>query len=547
MSHLDLTENLAVDELSENETPSDAGVTSADQENRNSVGPRSFSAHDAIEATSSMSIDDLLAFRSLMVEASLPKDPNCQLLSSSIDVQAFLRGRFTRSDEATKLNISHKYTTENINGTVEKDTIGIIFYRRNKFKVHGNVVIPTAVADYKLEKSNKPRINTLYAKLSAIESIEGHSVRILQTGSKTRLFTTATKTNSSNDQRQNIQNTLPESNQELPHICLWQDQREPKDESSTNSTPSRSLISKPIFWDKLQFRHATTKKRGTWQYFYLQVTVMAVLEDGTSHVLNLCQSSAVTVRGRSPQSFPTHAKKTLKASSRSSGKKSHSTRYNSNIHKNDWNEGSINMQTTDYRSAFSSLPSNLLLYDFSDLGIWNPELDGPNVEKNSEGINTLDNFLENESLLDTSTNNLDAVNSEAGFLIPSETNLLPNVPNLESIFNLPKSMSSFNANCYPHPHAQHQLLPGVTAPEFNNSLAEPRHFMGVPLVSQPGSGQENIMSVNPENVALEEQILESDDERKTYSYEYIPLSINDWTVPVDTVYVSQVSCFPHPL
>ena len=28
------------------------------------------------------------------------------------------------------------------------------------------------------------------------------------------------------------------------------------------------------------------------------------------------------------------------------------------------------------------------------------------------------------------------------------------------------------------------------------------------------------------------------EERSTYSYEYIPLSINDWTVPVDAVYVS---------
>jgi hypothetical protein len=36
----------------------------------------------------------------------------------------------------------------------------------------------------------------------------------------------------------------------------------------------------------------------------------------------------------------------------------------------------------------------------------------------------------------------------------------------------------------------------------------------------------------------EEEEEDQEEERNTYSYEYIPLSINDWTVPVGAVYVS---------
>ncbi|KAF5018017.1 hypothetical protein F66182_10022, partial [Fusarium sp. NRRL 66182] len=175
---------------------------------------------------------------------------------------------------------------------------------------------------------------------------------------------------SSVDQNGSSRILTPRTAQGLPRVCLWQDKRDQDGEPSPNSTEDNSGLSIPIFWDKLQFRHATAKKR-------------------------------------------------------------------------------------DYSSTFDSVPNNLLFYDFSDLGIEYNDLQWQDGDENAGELSTLNGYLESENIVNTSTRNTQTMDHSNSLLIPSlETHLLPSVPNLGSIFNLPDSLSSLSAN-YSSPQDAH--------------------------------------------------------------------------------------------
>lgn len=127
--------------------------------------------------------------------------------------------------------------------------------------------------------------------------------------------------------------------------------------------------------------------------------------------------------------------------------------------------------------------NDLLFYNFSDLGAWNEGLQWPNDSNGTDNGVALENEI---------SNNL--------FVPSMETSLLPSMPDLDSIFNLSNPLSM-----------------------------TPMDNMQTVQSAGPSDPVSESTDANPEE--------ESDEERSTFSYEYIPLSINDWTVPVDAVYV----------
>lgn len=523
MSDLDLVDHLEEDELSENGIVSDLGIVGAVQDgDEHTPDLISFDAHEQFQPRTA-SNETYLTFKPLSLSQSQAFNDLVDVsVVSNIKIQAYLRGRFTHNEEASLPSTHHENAIDIANGTDDKDTIGLIFYRRNKFKVVGTISIPTTITNVKHGMSKDSQISGLYAELDAIESLEGISVRLIHTNPKPKMTPKSSQFESSVDQNGSSRILTPRTAQGLPRVCLWQDKRDQDGEPSPNSTEDNSGLSIPIFWDKLQFRHATAKKRGTWQYFYLRVTVIAILKDGTSHAISRSQSSAITVRGRSPQSFPTHVSKTMKTSFTTRRGPQAATR-NQDSHKGtEWRNDSVNFQPTDYSSTFDSVPNNLLFYDFSDLGIEYNDLQWQDGDENAGELSTLNGYLESENLVNTSTRNTQTMDHSNSLLIPSlETHLLPSVPNLGSIFNLPDSLSSLSAN-YSSPQDVHG------AP-LSSSLISPRSLENL--------GRKLTSSEKP-NTMIEDESDFSDDERKTYSYEYIPLSINDWTVPVDAVYVS---------
>lgn len=535
MSELDFVDNVEEDEPSENGIISDLGVVSTVQGgNGHTPDLLSFDAHDQFQSRTG-SNESYLIFQPLALSHSQSsKDLVDVSLSPNIKIQAYLRGRFTHNEEANLPSTHHENAVDIANGTGDKDTIGLIFYRRNKFKVVGTISIPTAITGIRDGSSRASRIIGLYAELDAIESLEGASVRVIHTNPKPKMTSTPLELESSIGQSDSSRISTPQTAQGLPRVCLWEDKTDQDGEPSSNPIEDNSGLSIPIFWDKMQFRHATAKKRGTWQYFYLRVTVIAILEDGTSHTISRSQSSAITVRGRSPQSFPAHVSKTIKASS-TTGRGHQAV---ARDQETEWSNGSVNFQSTDCNYTFDSVPNNLLFYDFSDLGIWNNDLQWEDVDEKAGEVNSLNGYLDRESVVNISAKDIHNINHSNSRLIPSsETHLLPSVPNLGSIFNLPDSLSSLSAN-YSNPQNSHGATLSSFAPFPPNDgidEAEPSSLIS------PGSlenlGREITSSDNP-NTMVEDESDFTDDERRTYSYEYIPLSINDWTVPVDAVYVS---------
>lgn len=539
MSDIDFVDNVEGDESSDNGIVSDLGIVGNLQDgNGQTPDILSFDAHDQFQSRTT-SNESYLAFQPLPLHQSQPfGDPVDVSICSNIKIQAYLRGRFTHNDEASLPNTHHEHTVDMANGTDDKDTIGLIFYRRNKFKVVGTVSIPTAITGVRHGSPRASRITGLYAELDAIESLEGVAVRLIHTNPKPKMTSTPSQLEPSIDSSDLSRNSMPRTTQGLPRVCLWLNKNDRNGESNSDSTENNPGMSIPVFWDKLQFRHATAKKRGTWQYFYLRVTVIATLKDGTSHAISRSQSSAIIVRGRSPQSFPTHISKTMKTGA-TTGRGQQAVMRNQDSHKEtEWSNSPANFQPTDYNSTFDSVPNNLLFYDFSDLGIWNNDLQWQDGDEKTEELSALNTYHDRESAVNTSTNSAHSINYSNNLLIPSsETHLLPSVPNLGSIFNLPESLSSLSANYSNPPDAHGAPLSSFTSFALNNGIGGADH----PSLISPGSLENpDHETTQPEkpNIMGEDESDETDDERRTYSYEYIPLSINDWTVPVDAVYVS---------
>ncbi|KAH8696740.1 hypothetical protein BGW36DRAFT_381550 [Talaromyces proteolyticus] len=409
---------------------------------------RAFNASEAADDTLKQQLDteNLTALQvcSMSSEYYLV-DSSGNELPSNLQINSQLRGRFSQPDKIT--------------GAEHRDVLELIFYRRNKFKVVGTVFIPAGVAGVRaIHTGSSLQITSLHAELDATESLEGSDVRVLQLLPKDKT----------------IQIPGRGAGDSLCKVDL------------AYRGPTTEQTTVPVAWEKLQFRHATAKKRGTWQYFYLRVRVTAQLEDGSSQTLCQARSAAITVRGRSPQSFPDTNKSMSRPAKQVTTAMPKSGNDDSNVE-------------TDANLGFQidcSIPAsdNLFFYDFSDLGIWNENLQWH--DESNDGEN------QNYSGIGVSSPVSDNHNGNESLLIPSiETSLLPSIPDLESIFNLPNPLSGMSMDSM-------QLFQNMNT-----------------------SDSAGIKSHNATDDGISDE-----EERSTYSYEYIPLSINDWTVPVDAVY-----------
>jgi hypothetical protein len=75
---------------------------------------------------------------------------------------------------------------------------------------------------------------------------------------------------------------------------------------STNPEVDPSLVTIPIAWKRLQFKHATAnngRRKGLQQHYIIQINLMATLATGDTVKLAEIQSGPIIVRGRSPRNF----------------------------------------------------------------------------------------------------------------------------------------------------------------------------------------------------------------------------------------------------
>ncbi len=75
---------------------------------------------------------------------------------------------------------------------------------------------------------------------------------------------------------------------------------------SINPEVDPALVTIPIAWKRLQFKHATAnngRRKGLQQHYIIQINLMATIPTGESVKLAEIQSGPIIVRGRSPRNF----------------------------------------------------------------------------------------------------------------------------------------------------------------------------------------------------------------------------------------------------
>lgn len=177
----------------------------------------------------------------------------------------------------------------------------------------------------------------------------------------------------------------------------------------------------------------------------------------------------------------------------------------------------------EFQSTFAVTPDGLLFYDFSDLEIWDNGLHCHNTQKDKyeEGqeklLGRINAILSSALSSSLSPDN----NNQILSLSPTATPLLPAIPNLDSIFKLPTQyVTTIGDSTDVFIHAPTTTLPASEVLQ--------------PVESQLSSNRQEENDSGIVGIGRKE---DEEEERSTYSYEYIPRSINDWTIPVDAVYV----------
>jgi hypothetical protein len=173
-------------------------------------------------------------------------------------------------------------------------------YRRNLFQITGSITLPRNLRYVFTDDGSRIPIYELELTVSATESVEGNSVKIISVPWKTPSGGETSK---------------PEDKVEREPPGIQLDKMSGQDLDTDFTTF-------PIQWKRLQFRIATAnngRRKELQQHFTLHLKIMASLSTGGKISIAEAHSGAIIVRGRSPRNFA--ARKDLPLSSSSTARK----------------------------------------------------------------------------------------------------------------------------------------------------------------------------------------------------------------------------------
>ena len=176
-------------------------------------------------------------------------------------------------------------------------------YRRNLFQITGSVTLPRMLTYIVSDQGERIPIVSQELTVSATESVEGSSIKIISVPWKTP----ATG-----------QVPTPEEKVEKEPSAIALDQPANPDVDSEYSVY-------PIAWKRLQFRVATAnngRRRELQQHFTIRLSVVANLSNGSRVSLCDALSGHIVVRGRSPRNFQQRKDVPLSGSGHASMRKS---------------------------------------------------------------------------------------------------------------------------------------------------------------------------------------------------------------------------------
>ncbi|KAK3378439.1 heterokaryon incompatibility protein [Podospora didyma] len=159
-------------------------------------------------------------------------------------------------------------------------------YRRNLFQISGSLCFPQIPLSVLLETGETSQIKNMEVSISAIESVDGHPVRLIVIPWKTP--------------PPNSPDISQGPDQEPPPLPLipWSEEEE------EHGGDQYAIY--PIGWRRLQFRIATAnngRRKELQQHFVLHLKLHGTLANGTKMVLSELTTAPIVVRGRSPRNF----------------------------------------------------------------------------------------------------------------------------------------------------------------------------------------------------------------------------------------------------
>ncbi|OWP03984.1 hypothetical protein B2J93_4548 [Marssonina coronariae] len=337
-------------------------------------------------------------------------------------------------------------------------------YRRNLFQISGILVLRRSIKGVLGEQGQLVPAFGLMATLSALESIDGKA---------TEIISVPWKSTSASSPEEKAGAAPPKWPLDL----------------AMNPELDPNLVSIPIAWKRLQFKHATAnngRRKGLQQHYVIQINLVATLLNGNTLKLAEIQSGPIIVRGRSPRNFD--SRKDVSLSER---------RVDPNPRK-----------TSGTAPSQIKIDPGLASNSYQSFALVSQPLDLPDRAQ-STPVPTPHPSMGSSDLSRPSKR------PTLSHQPPSSSTPCPPVPKTRwQSDNLPTSL--------------HKKSSSVSAP-IDLSLADDEHGRVGP--ASPSLERDRGMVRKSASV-----VIGSPAENADLLYEYFPLSLDDWMPPVDAIY-----------
>ncbi|KAF9894196.1 hypothetical protein FE257_007698 [Aspergillus nanangensis] len=237
------------------------------------------------------------------------------LRRTSLSLAAQLHGMFFLAESP--------WTTSPSENAPPQQGAELTCYRRNLFQITGSVTLPRSLRYIMTEQGDRIPILAQELTVSATESVEGNSVKIISVPWKTPAASGNPPADDGNNASASGNN--PKIEKEPPPIPL---------DIMAGQDMDAEYATFPIAWKRLQFRVATAnngRRKELQQHFVVRLKIVATLSTGAKISICEVQSGPVIVRGRSPRNFQSRKDLPLSgsaAASRKSAQAAHSASVN---------------------------------------------------------------------------------------------------------------------------------------------------------------------------------------------------------------------------
>ena len=224
----------------------------------------------AQESTSVDRDDELLSFQPTTYNFPIL---DSHLQRSSVSLNARLHGMFFMADPSNTLDVFPQMATPELT-----------CYRRNLFQVMGSITVSRSPTYILSDRGERLPIRALELTISATESVEGGTVKLISVPWKTPI---------------NSPPIPPEDKSEREPTTI------PLDLMSHHDS-DMEFATYPFAWKRLQFRIATAnngRRKELQQHFVARLKLVATLSTGQRVAIAEARSAAIIVRGRSPRNF----------------------------------------------------------------------------------------------------------------------------------------------------------------------------------------------------------------------------------------------------